>query len=73
MIGNLSGTINGNDLQVNSVSKLNPMVSKEKQVSEDLYNSAIQYSRQRGYSGVRSGDLLQSPEITYKVWEKFPQ
>lgn len=72
MIGNLSGTINGNDLQVNSVSKLNPMVSKEKQVSEDLYNSAIQYSRQRGYSGVRSGDLLQSPEITYKVWEKFP-
>lgn len=72
MIGNLSGTINGSDLQVNSVSKLNPIVSKEKRVSEDLYNSAIQYSRQRGYNGVRSGDLLQSPEITYKVWDKFP-
>ena len=29
------------------------------------------YAKQKGYNGVRSGDLLQSPEITYKVWDKF--
>lgn len=71
IIGNLSGTITSKDLKVNSVSKTNPKINAERGVSEDLYNSAIQYAKQQGYGGVRTGDLLQSPEITYKVWDKF--
>lgn len=67
IIGNLSGTITSKDLKVNSVSKTNPKINAERGVSEDLYNSAIQYAKQQGYGGVRTGDLLQSPEITYKV------
>lgn len=71
-IGQLYGESIGNDLKVSSLAKENLSTNKEKGISEDLYNSVIQYARQKGYNGVRSGDLLQSPEITYKVWDKFP-
>lgn len=71
-IGYLYGESIGNDLKVGSLAKENLSTNKEKGISEDLYNSIIQYAKQKGYNGVRSGDLLQSPEITYKVWNKFP-
>lgn len=71
-IGYLYGESTGNDLKVGSLAKENLSTNKEKGISEDLYNSVIQYAKQKGYNGVRSGDLLQSPEITYKVWNKFP-
>lgn len=70
-IGQLYGEAINKDLKVSSLSKENLSTSKEKGISEDLYNSVIQYAKQKGYNGVRSGDLLQSPEITYKVWDKF--
>ena len=67
------GTINGeeslNKINIGRVEKLD---NAEKRVSEDLYNSIIQYGKQKGHDGLISGEILESPEITYKIWEHFP-
>ena len=67
------GTINGEEsLNKISIGKVEKLDYSESKVSEDLYNSIIQYGKQRGHDGVISGEVLESPEITYKVWKHFP-
>ena len=67
------GTINGEEsLNKISIGKVEKLDNTEKGVSEDLYNSIIQYGKQKGHNGLISGEILESPEITYKIWEHFP-
>lgn len=41
-------------------------------ISQDLYNSSLQYGQQAGYDGLVSGEHLLSPEITTRVLEHYP-
>lgn len=67
------GTINGEEsLNKINIGKVEKLDNTEKRVSEDLYNSIIQYGKQKGHDGLISGEILESPEITYKIWEHFP-
>ena len=67
------GTINGEEsLNKINIGKVEKLDNTEKRVSEDLYNSIIQYCKQKGHDGLISGEILESPEITYKIWEHFP-
>lgn len=71
--GNFIGDIEiypkGKDMVINMVDKVIPSA---KNLSQSAYDAAINYSKNLGYSGLRSGDVLISPEITYKVWEHYP-
>ena len=42
-------------------------------VSEDLYNIAVQDSKELGYQGLESGHALFSPNLTMHVTDKFPK
>lgn len=44
----------------------------EKGVSEDLYNLIINYAKQNGMKGLKSGHDLRSPLATTKIWERYP-
>ncbi len=44
----------------------------QKGVSQDLYDTAIRYSKQLGGKGIVSGKVLLSPEQTYSIWNKYP-
>lgn len=59
-----------NSYHIGQVEKLNPDV---KGVSEHLYNVGIDYSNRNLHNGIVSGEVLISPEFTYKVWDKFPK
>lgn len=70
------GYINGssqynidNNLHAGFIEKIN---KEEKGISEDLYNAVIRYGKESGYDGLVSGERLVSPEITYKIWEHYP-
>lgn len=43
----------------------------EKHVSEDLYNAGIKVGNAQNRPGLVTGEYLNSPEQTYKIWEKF--
>lgn len=45
---------------------------KFKGVQERMLNSSIQVAHQQGLKGVVSGETLESPEITTKVWKHYP-
>lgn len=70
-VGGMSGFFNttDRDFMVGLVNRHSPSA---KGVSESAYNSVLNYAKQNGMRGVRTGDHLISPEITYKVWEKYP-
>ena len=44
---------------------------KEKHVSEDLYNAAIKVAKFQNTPGLISGEYLNSPEQTYKIWDLY--
>ncbi len=69
-----SYTLYNGDNELGSLESINNNVGEiysrnvEKGVSEDLYNLLIS----RNPNGIISGERLLSPEITYKVWNKYP-
>lgn len=47
--------------------------NKGKGVSEDLYNVAVEDSKELGYQGLESGHDLFKPKLTMHVTDKFPK
>lgn len=62
---------------IDMIKNLNPQ--RERNVSQSLYNAALQYGNSRyksivsNYKGLVSGEHLLSPELTVKVWKHFPE
>lgn len=56
-------------LDIGMIENLKPGI--EKHVSEDLYNAGLNFTKQQKLKGIVSGKILNSPEQTYKIWEKF--
>lgn len=66
--GNVRGSVTDKDLGNLIIRKVNPAHG----FSEAGYNAALNYTKQNNLAGVRSGESLLSPEMTYAVWEKYP-
>lgn len=60
-----------NEVPIDIIQRIESPSSKG--FSEDAYNAAINYIQQTNMGeGIVSGDRLLSPEITYRVWEHYP-
>lgn len=70
IIGNISAKSTNKGSNIGYVESYRP--KSERHVSEDLYNTTIETSKQIGSPGIISGKRLLSPEQTYKIWNKFP-
>lgn len=60
-----------NEVYIDMLSRVEGSPSRG--LSEDAYNAAINYIQQTGIGeGLVSGNQLLSPEITYRVWNHYP-
>lgn len=67
-IGDLSTIVENGKQHAGSIEKIS---QNSNNVSRDLYDGSLIYGKQRGYKGLISGEVLQSPEMTKHVWEKY--
>lgn len=67
-IGDLSTIVENGKQHAGSIEKIS---QNSKNVSRDLYDGSLIYGKDRGYKGLISGEVLQSPEMTKHIWEKY--